>query len=134
MTAKHLDSRVRISLYLAVAAVGAVLAVWGIVTQELVDAILPTLAGVLAVGGGATAVRNITPADRAQGPEMMEWIGIGRDAIPVILDEVRQLREEVQSQALALPGHTPTGSLEYVPDQAPWLPQPEYVGEHRMVE
>lgn len=132
MTAKHLDSRVRVSLYVGVAAVGAVLVVWGVATQELVDAILPTVAGVLAVGGGATAVRNITPTDRGQGPELMEWVHIGRDTLPVILDEVRDLRAEVQSQATANTGHVPTGSLEYVPDRAPWLPPEEYVGEHRL--
>lgn len=129
MTAKHLDSRVRISLYIVVAGVGAVLAAWGVVTQDVVDALLPVIAGVLAVGGGVTAVRNITPTDRDQAPAVGEWIGIGRDALPVILDEIGRLRDDLARQSPPLaeaPAH------EYVPEQAPWLLAPqEYVGEHR---
>lgn len=133
MTAKHLDSRVRISLYIGVAAVGAILAAWGVITQELVDAILPVVGGVLTVGGGVTAVRNITPTDRGHGPEVLEWAAIGRENIPVILDELRRLRETVEGQAVEATGHTPAGAIEYVPEQAPWLPE-AYVGEHRLVE
>lgn len=129
MTAKHLDSRIRISLYLVVACVGAVLTAWGVVTQDLVDAILPVAGGILAVGGGVTAVRNITPTDRDQAPAVGEWVGIGRDALPVILGEIGRLRDDLARQS---PPLAEASAHEYVPDQAPWLPAPDgYVGRHR---
>lgn len=123
---KHLDPKIRISLYIVVGSVGAVLAAWGVVTQDMVDAILPVVAGVLAVSGGVTAVRNITPEDRGQGPALTEWIGIGRDSIPQILHEIHKLRDDIAQGTV-----TPTdGGL-------PVYDQPStgvYVGQHRLVE
>src|SRR5699024_12074282 len=46
------------SLYIVVAAAGAVLVTYGIVEQEVVDSILPMVAGVLAVAGGGVAAAN----------------------------------------------------------------------------
>ncbi|MCD2263687.1 hypothetical protein K3888_13355 [Dietzia aurantiaca] len=129
---KHVDVRLRISLYFVVVAAGGALVTWGILTQDVVDAILPVVGGLLAVGGGATSLRNITPEVRAESPELMEWMLIARQALPQILDELARLRGDVAARNAADAALPAPQLVEYVPDRAPWLPAPEaYVGEHR---
>lgn len=129
---KHLDARVRISLYFVVVAAGGALVTWGILTQDVVDAILPVAGGVLAVSGGATSLRNITPEDRGEGPELLEWMAIARQTLPQILDELARLRGDVAARNAADAALPAPQLVEYVPEQAPWLPTPEeYVGKHR---
>lgn len=128
---KNVDVRVRISLYFVVVAAGAALVTWGVLTQDVVDAILPVVGGLLAVSGGATSLRNITPEARAESPELMEWMLIARQALPQILDELARLRGDVAARNAADAALPASDLQEYIPAQAPWL-QAETAGRHRM--
>lgn len=122
-----IDPRIRITLYLVLSGAGLALVTWGIVTQDLVDGILPVVAGILMVSGGGVATKNV-PHARDTPPDLREIVSMAREGIPAILAEVHRLRSEVEQRPL--PVAEPV--LEYVPEQAPWLPAPEeYVGEHR---
>lgn len=124
-----IDPRIRITLYLVLSAVGVGLVTWGIVTQDLVDGILPVVAGILMVSGGGVATKNV-PHARDTPPDLREIVGMAREGIPAILAEVNRLRVDVERRAV--PQSVAEPVLEYVPEQAPWLPAPEeYVGEHR---
>lgn len=132
---RHLDPRLRISLYVGVAATGAIAAAWGVITQDVVDAILPALAGVLAVGGGVTAVKNITPAVVDPSPVQDVVVEVVTQ-LPAILAALDELRAAVHSLPAAGPVTDALG--EYVPEIAPWLEgvelEGERGGEHRLIE
>lgn len=132
MDMKHLDPRVRITIYFAVLLGGGALVTWGITTQEFVDALLPVVAGLLSVGGGATALRNITPEARDEPLDGGDWAEIARDGIPTILVEVSRLRGEIENLRALSPGGSAGSELvDYVPERAPWLDD-DQGGQHRL--
>lgn len=64
------DPRLRKSIYIILSALGAVLVTWGVLEQTVLDAILPSLSGLVMAGGGLLAVAN-TPTrkhDSADAP------------------------------------------------------------------
>lgn len=64
------DPRLRKSIYIILSALGAVLVTWGVLEQSVLDAILPSLSGLVMAGGGLLAVAN-TPTrkhDSADAP------------------------------------------------------------------
>lgn len=129
-----IDPRMRITLYLLLCFAGAALVTWGVVTQDFVDALLPVVGGVLGIAAGGVAAKNV-PTARDTPPELVEWIGMARDSLPAILNEIARLRAEVASQSVPGAGLPAPELVEYVPDRAPWLPHTdEYVGEHRLRE
>lgn len=58
------DPRLRKSVYIILSALGAVLVTWGVLEQTVLDAILPSLSGLVMAGGGLLAVAN-TPTRAA---------------------------------------------------------------------
>lgn len=125
-----IDPRIRITLYLVLSGAGLALVTWGVITQDLVDGILPVIGGILMVSGGGVAAKNV-PQARDIPPDLREMVSMAREGIPAILAEVHRLRTEVERRTTPRAVAEPV--LEYVPEQAPWLPAPqEYVGEHRL--
>lgn len=136
MTNKHLDPRVRITLYAGVVFAGTAAVAWGIVTQDLVDALVPVIGGLLVSAGGVTAVKNVnTPAIVDPAPVQDVVVEVVAQ-LPAILATLDELRAAVHSLPAA---QAATDALvEYVPDVAPWLEgvelEGEHVGEHRLIE
>lgn len=119
-----INPKIRISIYLVLAAAGAVAVTWGVITQDLVDALTPVIAGILAVTGGGVAAANTNVKPR-ETPGVGEFVGIASDAAPAILAELARLRSQVAGIAPQLPV---SDVVEYVPEVAPWL---DYQGQRR---
>ena len=58
------DPRLRKSIYIILSALGAVLVTWGVLEQTVLDAILPSLSGLVMAGGGLLAVANTPTRQR----------------------------------------------------------------------
>ena len=107
----NINPKLRVSLYIVVAAAGAVLVTYGIVEQEVVDSILPMVAGVLAVAGGGVAAANTDTKK-----------------INPVADE----QEEPVKPASSVPDVTPSVSGLPVWDQPSSIPDEGYAGRHRL--
>lgn len=115
----NINPKLRFALYIAVAAVGGILVTYGIVTQDLINSLLPVLAGVLAITGGGTAAANTDFRTRDQ-LNAQDWIAIGAEVGPEILSEINKLRSQVA--AIPAGSHSPVDDMaSYVPEVAPWL-------------
>lgn len=138
MTNKHLDPRIRVTLYAGVVFAGIAAVAWGIVTQDLVDAILPIVGGLLGVAGGVTAVKNVnTTAPTAVDPAPVQDAVVEVvTQLPAILATLDELRAAVDSLPAARVAADALGG--YVPEIAPWLEgvelEGERGGEHRLIE
>lgn len=63
------DPRLRKSIYIILSALGAVLVTWGVLEQSVLDAILPSLSGLVMAGGGLLAVANTPARQRDPDPD-----------------------------------------------------------------
>lgn len=132
-TRKPLDPRIRVSLYAGVVFAGALATTWGVVTQDLVDALLPTIGGLLVTAGGVTAVKNVNTAPAAADPSPVQEVVTQLPAILTALDDLRAAVNNLPSAQAAT-----DALVAYVPDMAPWLEgvelEGERGGEHRLIE
>lgn len=126
----HLDPRLRVTLYIIVSGAGLTLVTWGIATQDLVDALLPVIGGVLGIVGGGVAAKNV-PATRDTPPDILEWMAITRTSLPTIIDELSRLRSDVAARNVADEQVFEPELVEYVPERAPWLVDDD-AGRHRL--
>lgn len=122
-----IDPRVRVTIYAGVVCVGAVLVAWGVTTQDVVDAIVPVLGGLLVATGGGVAARNV--GDTPQAKATQNAIDGVVASIPVILSTIDSIQRQISNVAPAALPETQT--IEYVPEVAPWL-EPE--AKHRLIE
>ena len=122
-----IDPRVRVTIYAGVVCVGAVLVAWGVTTQDVVDAIVPVLGGLLVATGGGVAARNV--GDTPQAKATQNAIDGVVASIPTILSTIDSIQRQIGNVAPAALPETP--AVEYVPEVAPWL-EPE--AKHRLVE
>lgn len=111
---RTINPKLRVSLYIVVAAAGAVLVTYGIIEQTVVDALLPVIAGVLAVAGGGVAAANTSVKPRESDPSVLEWARMGQAAIPALINEVQRNRavpvESTYSGPSSVPSVTPNSS------------------------
>lgn len=141
---RNINPKLRVSLYIVVAAAGAVLVTYGIIEQTVVDAILPVVAGVFAVAGGGVAAANTSVKPRNNDPSILEWARMGQAAIPALIDEVQRNRNANLQPAVgqpAAPTHydgpssvptvTPNASGLPVYDQPSSALADDYTGRHR---
>ena len=118
---KNINPKIRVSLYLLLAAGGAVLVTYGVVTQAAYEAIVPAVAGILMVTSGGVAAANTSVGPRTNDPSILEWARMGQDAIPALLEEVQRNRAAAPAPASdsGLPIYDgPTSDV--------------YVGQHRL--
>lgn len=118
---KNINPKIRVSLYLLLAAGGAVLVTYGVVTQAAYEAIVPAVAGILMVTSGGVAAANTSVGPRTNDPSILEWARMGQAAIPALLEEVQRNRAAAPAPASGsgLPIYDgPTSDV--------------YVGQHRI--
>ena len=141
----NINPKLRVSLYIVVAAAGAVLVTWGVMEQSTVDALAPVIAGVLSVVGGGVAAANTNVKPRSKDPSIIEWARMGQDAIPALLNEIQRERggnsddgkpstpdAGTYSGPSSVPDVTPSVSGLPVWDQPSSIPDEGYTGRHRL--
>lgn len=122
-----IDPRLRITIYAGVVFAGIGLVAWGVTTQDVVDAIVPVVGGLLGVAGGSVAARNV--GDTPQAKATQNAIDGVVASIPTILSTIDAIQRQIGNVAPAALPETP--AVEYVPEVAPWL-DPE--AKHRLIE
>jgi hypothetical protein len=110
---KNLDPKLRIALYIVLAAAGAVLVTYGVITQDALDALIPVIAGVLMVTGGGVASANVSVKPRQADPSLLEWARMGQAAIPALLEEINRSRAAVSSDGSGLPVYDGESTADY---------------------
>ena len=128
----NVNPKLRVSLYLILAAGGAVMVTYGIISQDVYDAVAPVVAGALMVVGGGVATANTSVKPASASPSVLEWARMGQAAIPALLDEVHRDRSTTYSGPSSVPAVTPSSSGLPVWDQPTSIPDEGYTGRHRL--